>query len=150
MSVFFWSIIAYLTNRPKNHPIFGLFGRKRAINQNSLVNFGQLRALPFTTSDGTGDIEISPIFPVRHSAQKSLACAIHSLQARLCPLKRGNDTCPYIPTWLISQQLSMLLWDLPPADSTSPCAAAWGCPGRTARSALGAPSNSAGSRSDSR
>ena len=65
-------------------------------------------------------------------------------------IKWENGTCPYIPTCPISPRLSMLLWGLPPADSTSPCATAWGCSGRTARSALGAPSNSAGSHSDSR
>lgn len=64
--------------------------------------------------------------------------------------KRGNGTCPYIPAWSISQQLSVLPWDPPPADSTSPCAAAWDRWGRTAQSALGAPSGNAGSRSDSR
>lgn len=50
----------------------------------------------------------------------------------------------------ISPRLSALLWGLPPADSTNPCATAWGCLGRTARSVLGAPLNSVGSRSDSR
>lgn len=64
--------------------------------------------------------------------------------------KRENDTCPYIPAWLISLQLSALPWDPPPADSTSPCAAAWDRWGKTARNALGAPSGNAGSRSDSR
>lgn len=155
---------------------FGLFGRKRTIDQNSLVYFGQSRALPFATSDSTatqhrpkttpirhcrdslatvshrcctGNIKTSPVSPVRQWRTKSLACTIHSLQARLCPL--SGETIPVpIPTWLISLRLSMLLWGLPPADSTSPCAAAWDCWGRTAQSASGAPSNSAGSRSDSR
>ncbi len=69
-------------------------------------------------------------------------------QARLCSLTGKTGPVPIFPP--IFPRLSMLLWDLPPANSTSPCAAAWGCSGRTARSALGAPSNIAGSHSDSR
>ena len=50
MSVIIWSIVAYLTNRPKNQPIFWSIRAKQAIDQNSLVYFGQSRALPYETT----------------------------------------------------------------------------------------------------
>ena len=89
-----------------------------------------------------------PIFAWRTKEKPRLRNSFTASEA--LSAKRGNDTCPYIPAWLISLQLSALPWDPPPADSTSPYAAAWDRWGKTARSALGAPSNSAGSRSDSR
>ena len=89
-----------------------------------------------------------PIFAWRTKEKPRLRNSFTASEA--LSAKRGNDTCPYIPAWLISLQLSALPWDPPLADSTSPYAAAWDRWGKTARSALGAPSNSAGSRSDSR
>ena len=103
-------------------------------------------ALPFATSDSTAtQYRPSATWRTKKPRLRNSFTASEALSA-----KRGNDTCPYIPAWLISLQLSALPWDPPPADSTSPYAAAWDRWGKTARSALGAPSNSAGSRSDSR
>lgn len=180
MSVIIWSIVAYLTNRPKKTAYFLVYsGENRRLTKilsSILVNRGRYRSRQATAPRRN----IAP--PQKNDTRATLSrqfgdsvawvshweyrdksrfpsFAWRTKKPRLrnsftaseaLSAKRGNDTCPYIPAWLISPRLSVPLWDLPPADSTSPCAAAWDRSGRTARSALGAPSNIAGSRSDSR
>lgn len=162
MSVIIWSIVAYLTNRPK---FFGLFWSiEGAAIRDKRQHRDAISPPPKNDTHATlsrqfgdsvawvshweyRDKSRFPSFAWRTKKPRlrNSFTASEALSAR-----RGNDTCPYIPAWLISPRLSVLLWDLPPADSTSPCAAAWDRWGKTARNALGAPSNIAGSRSDSR
>lgn len=178
MSVIIRSIVAYLTNRPKKQPIFWSIRAKTGdwpkFFRLFLVNRGRCRSRQATAPRRNiapkrhlcdtvatvwrqcrigvalgiwgGQVPF-PIFAWRTKKSRlhNSFTASEALSA-----KRGNDTCPYIPTCSISPQLSVLLWDLPPADSTSPCAAAWDRWEKTARNALGAPSGNAGSRSDSR
>ena len=101
---------------------FGLFGRKRTIDQNSLVYFGQSRALPFATSDSTatqhrpkttpirhcrdslatvshrcctGNIKTSPVSPVRQWRTKKPRLHNSFTASEALSAKRGNDTRPY-------------------------------------------------------